>query len=182
MMKLKSARSLLPLERLSPSDLTFVLALTIACAISYSVTVYILHPIVDRDNDLLGGMWATVATAFVFRNTHDQSLRAAIARLFATCISFAVCLLYLLIFPFSAIGMAVLVGIGTVAVMAFGRRDDVIATGITTIVVMVVAALDPTHRKWMPALRLVDTLIGIIVGVAIARLCKALFAQKKPQT
>jgi hypothetical protein len=46
-----------------------------------------------------------------------------------------------------------------------GRRDDIILTGITTTVVMVVVAIDPNEPWRQPLLRLVDTVVGIIVGL-----------------
>jgi uncharacterized membrane protein YccC len=171
-----SLKSILKPEMPSLLDLVFILSLTIACLVSYLITVYVLHPLVDKDNDLLGGMWAAVATVFVFREINDLSLRAAIARLVATCVSFAVCLLYLLILPFSPAGMAKLIGIGTLVVILAGRREDVVTTGITTIVVMVVAALAPAKGAWVPILRLMDTVIGIAIGVVSAWICKLLFA------
>ena len=50
--------------------------------------------------------------------------------------------------------------------MALDRRDDIITTGITTTVVMVVAALSPQDAWHQPLLRLADTLVGIAIGVA----------------
>jgi hypothetical protein len=79
---------------------------------------------VDRPSDLLGGMWAVVATVFAFKETPVRSLSAGIARLVATCVSFALCLLYVLLFPFTPVGVAVLIGIGTVAAALLGRRND----------------------------------------------------------
>jgi uncharacterized membrane protein YgaE (UPF0421/DUF939 family) len=111
-------------------------------------------------------MWAVVATVFVFRETRVRSLSAGIARLLATCVSFALCLLYLLLFPFTSVGMAVLIGIGTVAMALLGRRDDIVTTGITTAVVMVVAAISPENACQQPLLRLADTVVGIATGVA----------------
>jgi uncharacterized YccA/Bax inhibitor family protein len=46
-----------------------------------------------------------------------------------------------------------------------GRPDDVITTGITTAVVMVVAAISPNHAWMQPILRMVDTIVGVAVGV-----------------
>ena len=175
-MKLKSARSLLPLERLSPSDLTFVLALTIACAISYSVTVYILHPIVDRDNDLLGGMWAAVAAAFVFRDTRAHSASAGLSLFVATCVSFSLCMLYLTFLPPASIAIPILVTLGAVAMMMLKRREDIITTTITTIVVMVVAIINPAHARAQPPLRLLDTMVGIAIGVAFKWVASTVFA------
>jgi uncharacterized membrane protein YccC len=49
---------------------------------------------------------------------------------------------------------------------SLGRRDDIVTVGITTAVVMVVAAMAPSDAWQQPLLRLVDTLVGIAVGVA----------------
>src|ERR1700682_4642650 len=116
-----------------------------------------LSRFVDESSDFLGGMWAVVATVFVFRETRARSLSAGIARLIATCVSFALCLLYLWIFPFTPVGMAALIGIGAVVMTRRGRRDDIVTTGITTAVVMVVAAMNPEDAWRQPLLRLVDT-------------------------
>jgi len=139
--------------------------MAIACLITYWIMTYALSRFVDKSSDFLGGMWAVVATVFVFRETRVQSLSAGIARFIATCVSFALCLFYLWIFPFTAVGMAALLGLGTVVMMLLDRRDDIITTGITTTVVMVVAAISPQNAWQQPLLRLVDTVVGIAVGV-----------------
>jgi uncharacterized membrane protein YgaE (UPF0421/DUF939 family) len=68
-------------------------------------------------------MWAVVATVFVFRDTRAESMSAGLERLIATCVSFALCWLYLLLLPFQPLGMAALIGVGTVVMMLFGRRE-----------------------------------------------------------
>jgi hypothetical protein len=144
--------------------------LAISSVISYWLITHILANTysISRDDDLLGGMWAVVATIFVYRYSHAESVHAALSRMAATSISFALCLIYLLIFPFHLWGMATLIGIGAIVVTAMGRPDDTITTGITSAVVMVVAALSP-HDAWrQPILRLVDTAVGVVVGVAAA--------------
>jgi uncharacterized membrane protein YgaE (UPF0421/DUF939 family) len=152
--------------KLSSWDVTYALNMAIACLITYWIMTHILSRFVDKPSDFLGGMWAVVATVFVFRETRVRSLSAGIARLIATCVSFALCLLYLLLFPFTPVGMAALIGIGTVAMALLGRRDDIVTTGITTAVVMVVAAMSPDDAWIQPLLRLADTMVGIAVGVA----------------
>jgi uncharacterized membrane protein YccC len=72
---------------------------------------------------------------------------------------------YLLVFPFTPVGLAALLGIGTLIMAALGRRDDIVTTGITTAVVMVVAAMSPQTAWQQPLLRLVDTVVGIALGV-----------------
>ena len=84
----------------------------------------------------------------------------------ATGVSFALCLLYLWFLPFTIAGMAAVVGLGTLAMMLMDRRDDIVTTGITTVVVMVVAAITPQDAWHQPLLRLVDTVVGVGIGVA----------------
>src|ERR1700686_4434990 len=137
--------------------------MAIACLITYWIITRLLFRFVDKPSDLLGGMWAVVATVFVFRETRVSSLSAGIARLVATCVSSALCLLYLSLFPFTPVGMAALIGIGTVAMTLLGRRDDIITVGITTAVVMVVSAMSPENAWHQPLLRLADTMVGVAV-------------------
>jgi uncharacterized membrane protein YccC len=153
-------------EQLSVWDLAYALDMAVACLISYRISTYALSWFVDESSDLLGGMWAVVATTFVFRDTRVHSLSAGIARLSATLVSFALCLAYLWSFPFTSVGMAALIGIGTLVMMLLGRRDDIVTTAITTAVVMVVAGMSPVDAWHQPLLRLIDTVVGIAVGVA----------------
>jgi hypothetical protein len=80
-----------------------------------------------------------------------------VSRLIAIGVSFALCLAYLLALPFHPAGLAALLGAGTLILMALDRRDDIITTGITTTVVMVVGALSPQDAWRQPLLRLADT-------------------------
>jgi uncharacterized membrane protein YgaE (UPF0421/DUF939 family) len=123
---------------------------------------------VSREDDLVGGMWVVAATVYVYRESYEKSMRAALSQFSATLLSFALCLVYLLIFPFHPMGMAALIGIGTVVLILVGRSEDVITAGITTTIVMVNAGIAPQHAWTQPILRLVDTSIGLGVGIAAA--------------
>jgi uncharacterized membrane protein YccC len=163
--------------KLSSWDVAYALNMAIACLITYWIMTHTLSRFVDESSDFLGGMWAVVATVFVFRETRLRSLSAGIARLIATCVSFALCLLYLLLFPFTPVGMAALIGLGTLVMALLGRRDDIVTVGITTVVVMVVAAMSPVDAWQQPLLRLADTMVGIAVGVACKWVGSFLFYQ-----
>ncbi|WP_035353683.1 FUSC family protein [Edaphobacter aggregans] len=158
-------------------------ALAISCFISFAVIIHILTRayFVSRDDDLLGGMWAVAATIFVYRESYQQSVRAALSRMAGTLLSFVLCLAYLLIFPFHVWGMAALIGIGTIALTLLGRSEDIITTGITTAVVMVVAGISPQHAWIQPILRLVDTCVGVGVGIASARISLSIASRSNPQ-
>jgi uncharacterized membrane protein YccC len=140
--------------------------MALACFVSYGVTTHVLSPFVAETDAFLGGMWSTVATVFVFRETRASSLAAGISRLIATAVSFALCLAYLLVLPFHPAGLAALLGVGTLVMMYLDRRDDIVTTAITTTVVMVVAAMSPQNAWQQPLLRLADTVVGIAIGVA----------------
>jgi uncharacterized membrane protein YccC len=111
-------------------------------------------------------MWAVVATVFVFKDSREHSLAAGAARLAATLVSFALCSLYLSFFPPTGAGTALLIGLGTLVMIMLNRQDDIATAGITTAVIMFVAIMDTGHAQQQPLLRLIDTLIGIAVGVA----------------
>lgn len=160
------------MKKLTPWELAYAVDMATACGISYAIITQVLVRFVDRPDDLLGGMWAAVATIFVFRESRESSLSAGRARLIATGVSFALCLVYLLIFPFTPLGMIVVIGAGTIVMMLLGRSDDIVTTGITTAVVLVVAAISPENAWRQPILRLVDTVVGVAIGVC----CKWVFS------
>lgn len=142
--------------------------LAMCCLISYRIITDILAAgrFVPRDDEFLGGMWAVIATIFVFRYSCEESTSAALSRTSATLLSFVLCLFYLLIFPFRPVGLAVLIGIGSIILSLTGRSEDIITASITTTVVMVVAGISPQHAWKQPILRLIDTFVGIAVGIA----------------
>ncbi len=161
----------------SPGRAAFVqcVTLAVACLFAFELVTQILRRVysLSSGDDLLGGLWAGVATIFVFRVSYEESVTAAISRMAATLVSFVLCLTFLLLLPFTAWGMTLLIGVGSLVVTLMGRPGDTVTTGMTgmtTTVVMVVAALEP-HNAWQqPILRLVDTAAGVAVGLAAARL------------
>jgi len=151
--------------------------LAISCLISFSIIANILSReyIVSRDNELLGGMWAAIATIFVFRQIYVQSARAALTRTLAIELSFILCLAYFLVLPFHVVGIAIVIGVSSI-ILTFARRtEDTIAAGITAGVVFVVSGISPGHGWWIqPILRLADTAVGILVGLAASWISLAL--------
>jgi uncharacterized membrane protein YgaE (UPF0421/DUF939 family) len=142
--------------------------LGVAGLISYWLTTRVLSLVysVSADDDALGGMWAVIATVFVFRDSNIKSVAAALSRMAATLVSLVLCLAYLAFLPFHPWGLAILAGLSILVTTLIGRPDDAITAAITTTVVLVVAELSP-HDAWQqPILRLADTAIGAAVGLA----------------
>jgi uncharacterized membrane protein YccC len=141
--------------------------LAAACLVTFILVTRVLSRLyfVSKSDELLGGMWAVIATIFVIRRSYQQSLTAAVSRMGATLISFVVCLIYLAFLPFHSWAMALLIAFIATLV---GRPDDATTAAITTAVIMVVVAVDP-HQAWQqPIFRFADTVIGIAVGVVAA--------------
>ena len=144
--------------------------LAAACLVSYWLTSGVLSLVysVSADDDALGRLWAVIATIFVFRDSYDKSMAAAVSRMAATLVSFTLCLAYLAFLPFHPWGLVILVGLSVLVTAVIGRPEDEIVAGITTTVIMVAAELSP-HDAWrQPILRLADTAIGVAVGVIAA--------------
>jgi hypothetical protein len=61
----------------------------ILCVISYWLITHMLANTysISRDDDFLGGMWAVVATIFVYRESNAESVRFALSRMAATSVS-----------------------------------------------------------------------------------------------
>jgi uncharacterized membrane protein YccC len=152
------------------SGVVEAVVLGVACLGSYLLATALLSRVysLSHDDDLLGGMWAVVATIFVLRDSYQRSVAAAVSRMSATAASFLLCLAYLALLPFHVWALPLLVALSGLCLTAVGRHDDAITAEITTAVVLVVAAVSPQHAWQQPVLRLVDTLLGVAVGVAAA--------------
>lgn len=144
--------------------------LGLACLLSFWLTsdVFTRVYVDSRDSDLLGGMWAALATIFVSRASFQESVAAGVSRMSATAISFVICLVYLVFLPFHPWAFALLIGVSSAVALLIGRPGDATTAAITTAVVLVVSAISPVEPWQQPILRLVDTLIGVVVGVGTA--------------
>jgi hypothetical protein len=116
------------LKKLTLWDVIYAFDMAVACAISYVLMTALLGRFVDQGNTVLGGMWAAVAAVFVFRETREGSVAAEVSRLIATCVSFALCFIYIALFPINAAGIGLVIGLGTVVMIMLRRPDDVVTT------------------------------------------------------
>jgi hypothetical protein len=144
--------------------------LAVACLVSYWLAAELLSRVhsISGSDDIVGGMWAVIATIFVSKNSYQQSLAAGISRVAATLVSFVVCLIYLAFLPFHPWALALLVGVSALVPMLIGRPSDAATAAITTAVLLALAGVTPQHAWEQPILRLADTVIGVVVGVSVA--------------
>ena len=146
----------------------YSLGIGLACFASYLLTkegLARVHSISPSD-DVVGGIWAAIATAVAYQPSRRASIVAARDRAAGTALSFVLCFVYLLFLPFHGWGMALLIAIGTLVLTAAGHAEAVATAGVTTAVIMLAAALSPRAAWQQPLLRAVDTGAGIAVALA----------------
>ncbi len=155
-------------HRLTRRNWLFAAQIVVACTVTWFVSSVLIYGAIDIRNEMLGSMWAVIATIFVLKESHAESLKAGLVRIAATLSSVAVCFLYFLFLPFNPLGMVALIGAGYLIANALGRPEDAVTTGITIAVVMVVGGLEPATALTEPLWRLLDTLVGSAVAIAAA--------------
>ena len=163
------------LGRLSSWDIAHAVNLAITTFITYALTTSLTPLLTHKPAQPVAILWAVISAVFVFRDTREHSLSVGFSRLFATCVSFALCLVYLLLFPANAIGMAILIAIGALLAALAGRRDEIGLVAITTAVVLIVAAENPDVAWHQPLLRLADTVLGVAIGISCKWIASFLF-------
>ena len=144
--------------------------LALACAAAYWLVAGAASGLYSASatDDAIGGLWTVLATIFVIRARYSESETAALSRLLATLVSFALCLIYLIFLPFHLWGLALLIGLSALAAMLLRRPGDAVAAAITTAVVLISAEISPQQAWRQPVLRLADTVVGVVVGLAAA--------------
>jgi hypothetical protein len=90
----------------------------------------------------------------------------------ATGLSFALCFVFVLFLPSHPWGMALMIAVSTLLLIALGHSGDVGVSAITIGAVMVIAALAP-HDPWkQPLIGAVATAVGIAIGFAASWFAK----------
>jgi uncharacterized membrane protein YccC len=162
-------------QKVSTWDIAYAMDMAIACLVTYWVVAFLIPNLAGRPSTSVGILWAVISTVFVYKDTRSHSLSAGISRLIATMIGLALCLSYLLLLPITSFGMAVVIFVGTLVTISLERHDEIGLTAITTAVVMIVAASEPQNAWQQPLLRLVDTVVGIAIGVVCKWAASSMF-------
>src|SRR3712207_767898 len=106
--------------------LTRNVALGVACLVTWLLVDHGRAAVrsLSATDDRLGAMWAVIAAIFVFKATTDASAAAVQARMAATAAAFVLCLAYLALFPFGAVGLAATIAVSGLVMALLGRPQD----------------------------------------------------------
>jgi uncharacterized membrane protein YccC len=157
--------------------------LGLACVLTYWLVITVQPHIHFRSQAAgqIGALWAVISTVFVLRDSYEKSTSAAVSRMAATSVSFVLCLIYLVFLPFHIWALGLLIAASALAVTLLGRPGDAVSAGISSSVVMIAARLSPQHAWQQPIARFLDTVAGVIVGVAAAWLALRVIRPRLPQ-
>jgi uncharacterized membrane protein YccC len=150
------------------ATLIYSIALGLSALGCYWFALHVVNPIheVSATGDTIGALWAAISTVFVYRHSYEESESAALSRIAGTSVSFVLCLIYLLLFPFHLWAIAVLIAIGAFVLAIAGRPQDTMPATLATLVVLVISSIDP-HDAWQqPIMRFIDTAVGVAIGLA----------------
>ena len=173
-----------PSHRDPGATAAFSIALGISALASYWFVAHVANQIneVTPTGDTIGALWAAISTIFVFRHSYDESSSAAVSRMAGTLVSFVLCEIYLLLFSFHLWAIAVVIAIGAFVLAIAGRPQDTMPASLATVVVLVIASIDP-HNAWQqPIMRLLDTVLGVAIGLAAVWVSVRLMQRLLPAT
>lgn len=147
-----------------------VVETTIVAFVAFVVGSHFTH-VFHGASSAIGGLWTVITGLLVLQSSRSETLSSAWLQLLGALIGAIISAAYLLIFPFSAVGMAVCIGFAVLlcqmlSVPSYGRL-----AGITVAVVLVVSSRFPTMNPLLNALlRFVKAAIGATLAVAVAYL------------
>ena len=119
----------------------------------------------------LGGLWALISGIVVLQATRRETWTSAWLRVIGTCIGAAISAIYLLLLPYSPVGMALTIGVTVLLCQFIGIPDHARLAALTVAVIMVISGLHPEYNPLFNALlRFMESAIGTVLAVLVALL------------
>jgi uncharacterized membrane protein YccC len=114
----------------------------------------------------IGGLWSLIAAIVVLQATTREAWKSAVLRVLGTFIGATIGGLYLYLFPFSALGMALSIGLTVLLCQALHVPDHGRLASITVALIMVISSgnseLSPFTNA---ALRFIESFIGAAIAI-----------------
>ena len=137
---------------------------------AYMVGYYFTGLFHGRSSDI-GGLWSLIAAIVVLQATSREAWKSAVLRVLGTLMGATIGGLYLYLFPFSPVGMAVSIGLTVLLCQALNVPDHGRLASITVALIMVISSgnseLSPFTNA---ALRFIESLIGATIAVIVVLL------------
>jgi uncharacterized membrane protein YccC len=116
----------------------------------------------------IGALWAMISGIVVMQETRKSTLNSAWLRILGSLAGAIISAIYLLVFPFNPVGMAILIGITVLLCQGIGIPGHARLAALTVAVVLVVSGLNPEISPLVnAATRFIEVIIGSVVAVAV---------------
>jgi uncharacterized membrane protein YgaE (UPF0421/DUF939 family) len=159
-----------PVLEIFGKDLSVALQYAIISLLAFLISYYSVSAIQKESSSLqmTGTMWAMISGIIVLQETRQSTLDTASRRIFASFIGAVLSFVYLLFFPFSPVGMAVMIGITILLCMSLKIRDHAKLAALTVGVIMIFSTISPDQSPFVNAsLRFGEVIVGSVVAVTI---------------
>lgn len=151
-------------RRGSRGDLLVAARTAIVCLAAYMAGAS-FTALFHAGSAILGGVWSVVSAIVVLQATLEDTRGSALLRVLGTLIGAVVAALYLALFRFDPVGMAVCVGLTVLLCQVCGVPDHARLAAVTVVIVLAVSVAYPDVRPALNALlRFVESCIG--AGIA----------------
>lgn len=115
---------------------------------------------------MIGGLWAGISAVVVLQGTLRDTRKAALLRVASTFVGALVCAIYLWLFPFSIVGIALCVGVTILICHVFNIFEYARLACAAVLVIAVVSQETPGVSPFLNAfLRFMEATIGVAVTV-----------------
>lgn len=141
----------------------FALVATISFSLAFLLSAYI--PYSTGDSVMIGAMWAMISAIVVTQDTRSSTISTAWLRIFGSFIGATFSAAYLTFFPFSLVGMGILIGIVVFVCVLLGIPGHLRLAALTVGIVMVISALNPAIPPFINA---ADRFFEVIIGSTVA--------------
>ena len=148
------------------SAVLFALVSVVSFSLAFVITGYAPE---DASTRMIGAMWAMISAIVVMQDTRSATISTANLRILGSLIGAVFSAVYLHFFPFSIIGMGVLIGVVVLVCELLHLPGHLRLAGLTAGIVMVISVVNPGIPPVVnAATRFFEVIIGSSVAIAAA--------------
>lgn len=156
--------------RRTETPFTTALQFAIVSSLAFSLALFVSNLFPESpDTGMIGAMWAMISAIVVTQDTHSATISTAWLRIFGSLIGAIFSALYLILFPFSIVGMGILIGVVVFTCVLLRMPGHLRLAALTAGVVLVISVQNPAISPVVnAATRFFEVIIGSMVAIAAA--------------
>ena len=159
------------------ATLSTAIQFALVASLSFSLALLLSVVLPDSsDTAMIGALWAMISAIIVTQETRSATISMGGLRVMGSFIGAVFSAVYLILFPFSIVGMGVLIGIVVLTCVLIGMPGYLRLAALTAGIVLVISAQNPDIPPLVNAAhRFLEVIIGSSVAIAAAWVWQYLF-------